>query len=431
MSAVLNTVYNHYLTAYAPRQLTRYDTHKRSELQSIYNSIVKMNKESPWYLPTTSKDTQEYAVTLKENAHTLHNLLASLGGLEESGLLHKKTAYSTDNEIASATFIGTYKPGDDIPSLSLEVTQLASPQENLGKFLPNSKVGLKADTYSFDVAVNDMNYEFQFSIGESETNRELQTRLLRLINNADIGLKASLIESEGKTSLKLTSDATGAALGKPLLFRVSDNHTSKATGAVDYLGLDYVSHEPSNARFILNGKERISSANHFTIDNMFEIQLNSVTPEDEPITIGLKNDTESLTDNVVQLAQGYNAFVKATSAYQKLQPRSSRLIHEMSGITSAYHDNLKSMGLTLHSNGQLEIDKETLSQTASESPDISKTFRFLHDYSNQLMQKADQISLNPMNYVDKTMVAYKNPGHTFISPYVTSAYSGMLFNGYC
>ena len=38
MGAVLNTVYNNYLAAYSPRQLTKYDTHKKSELRSVYNS---------------------------------------------------------------------------------------------------------------------------------------------------------------------------------------------------------------------------------------------------------------------------------------------------------------------------------------------------------------------------------------------------------
>jgi hypothetical protein len=36
-----------------------------------------------------------------------------------------------------------------------------------------------------------------------------------------------------------------------------------------------------------------------------------------------------------------------------------------------------------------------------------------------------------MDYVDKKIVAYKNPGHNFASPYITSAYSGMMFNSYC
>ena len=42
-SAALNTIYNHYLSAYAPKGTTRYDAHKRSELKSIYNTILKQN----------------------------------------------------------------------------------------------------------------------------------------------------------------------------------------------------------------------------------------------------------------------------------------------------------------------------------------------------------------------------------------------------
>ena len=68
MGPVLNTVYNNYVSTYAPKPLTKYDTHKKGELRSVYNSIVKLNKDEPWYLPTTSKDTLQYAVNMKENA---------------------------------------------------------------------------------------------------------------------------------------------------------------------------------------------------------------------------------------------------------------------------------------------------------------------------------------------------------------------------
>lgn len=431
MNAIQSNIYNNYITAYAPKQLTKFDTHKKSELRSIYNSIVKMNKESPWYLPTTSKDTQGYAVNLKENARNFHNLIASLDSKEENGLLNKKTAFSSDEEIASATFIGNYKPGDDIPSLSLEVKQLASAQENMGTFLSNSKAALPPDNYSFDIAVNNKNYELQFTVGESETNPELQARLARLINNASIGLNASVEESDGKTSLKITSDMTGISAGKSQIFKISDNHTSRSAGAVEYLGLDFISHQPSNAEFLLNGEAHSSSSNHFTVGNQFELNLHGITPDEQPITIGLKTDVDSLTDNVIHLANGYNSFVKAVAAYQESQPRSNRLVREMGGITSLYHNYLEPMGLTLKEDGVMNVDSDLLTQTASESEDVNETFGFLHDLSNMLLRKTNQISLNPMNYVDQTMVAYKNPKHNFPNPYVTSAYSGMLFNGYC
>ena len=181
MSAVLNTVYNNYLTTYSPKTLTRFDTHKQSELRSVYNSIVKLNKESPWYLPTTNKDTQLYAIDLKENARELHNTIAQLGGLEESGIFSKKSAYSSNEEIATASFVGAKAPEGTSPEFQLEVQSLATSQENLGLFLSESKVDLPAGTYSFDISINDMNYEFQFSISEDETNKNVQERLARQI----------------------------------------------------------------------------------------------------------------------------------------------------------------------------------------------------------------------------------------------------------
>ena len=46
-SAALNTIYNHYLSAYAPKGTTRYDAHKRSELKSIYNTCLLYTSPSP------------------------------------------------------------------------------------------------------------------------------------------------------------------------------------------------------------------------------------------------------------------------------------------------------------------------------------------------------------------------------------------------
>ncbi len=434
MSMALNTVYNNYLSTYTPKALTKYDTHKKSELRNVYNSIVKMNKDAPWYLPTTSKQTQQYAVDLKENARDLHNTIAQLGGLEEdNSLLSKKSAYSSNENIVKVAYIGPQKPREEIPDLQLEVKSLASSQENLGFFLPDEKVALTPDTYSFDVGVNDMNYEFQFTIGESETNRDVQERLVRLINNSDIGLKASLAESEGRTSLRLTSESTGLTPGRSQIFTVSDSHTSKASGAVDYFGLDYVSRDASNAQFLLNGEERTSSSNHFTIGKLFDVQLTGISPADETVQIGLKTDVESLTDNVTHLIGGYNDFIKAASAYLDSQSQSRKLVQEFKGIAAIYRPSMESMGMDIAEDGTLNVNKEQLKQSALQSDNINETFAYLKNFSTTLLRKSDQVSLNPMDYVDKTMVAYKNPiaSRNYVSPYSTSAYTGMMFNSYC
>lgn len=431
MGPVMNTVYNNYLTTYTPKPLTKYDTHKKSELRNIYNSIVKLNKDEPWYLPTTSRDTQQYAVDLKENARGLRNTIAQLGGLEKDGLFRKKSAYSTDEGVATASYVGPEDANAEIPQFQLEVHSLATTQENLGVFLPGgSRVTLAPDTYSFDVGINDMNYEFQFSVGESESNRDVQERLVRLINNSDIGIRASLAESEGRSSLRLTSEATGLAFGREQIFTVSDNHTSKTSGTVEYFGLDYTSRDPSNASFLINGEKHSSPANHFSYDKLFDISLKGVSVDDTPLRIGLKTDVESLTDNVYHLIGGYNDFVRAATSYLETQTRSRQLVKEMKGIASVYGESMESMGLNLENDGTLAVDKDTLRETASQSDDINETFGYLKNFSNMLLRKSNQISLNPMDYVERVMVAYKNPGRNFINPYVTSDYTGMMFDGY-
>lgn len=278
--------------------------------------------------------------------------------------------------------------------------------------------------------INDMNYEFQFSVGENETNLEMQERLVRLINNSDIGLRASLAESEGRTSLRLTSEATGLASGKDYIFAISDDHTSKTHGAVEYLGLDYTSREASNASFSVNGEELTSPSNRLTLDKLFEVQLTGISSGGQSAKIGLKTDVESLTDNVSHLVGGYNDFIKAASAYLESQSRSRQLVREMKGIASVYGNSLETMGLNLEEDGTLAIDRDALRQTATQTRDINETFSPLKSFSNMLLRKSDQVSLNPMDYVEKVMVAYKNPGHNYPNPYITSAYSGMMFDGY-
>lgn len=428
MSAILNGVYNHYLTTYAPKGTSRFDTHKKSELRSVYNSMVKLNKESPWYLPTDAAATQAYAIGLKENARSLRNTIASLGGLEEEQLLAKKVATSSNEEILSATFIGQYSPDDVLPTIEMQVLELASPQENLGKYLADTPVALEPDTYSFDVAIGGLNYEFQFSIKEEESHKSIQERLVRLINNADIGIVADIHESDEEYALRLTSTSTGSETGAPV-FSISDRQSSKRSGTVAYFGLDYISSPATNARFTLNGEERSTTSNHFTVGHMYEVSLKGVSAQEEVVSLGLKTDYESLTENVRNLIGGYNSFMKAVHQYQDSFPKSSSLTREMVGISSLYTSDFKSMGLTLESDSSLSVDESLLAKSISDE-DLHQVVSTIKNFASSLVRKTSQISIDPMHYVDKKIVAYKNPGKTFASPYTPSPYSGMMFNGY-
>ncbi|MDE5818959.1 MAG: flagellar filament capping protein FliD [Lachnospiraceae bacterium] len=429
----LNTFYNHYLTTYAPNGInSQYDTHKKSELRGVYNSIVKLNKEAPLAILDTSRASQAFAVGIKESARALHNTIASVSGRDAESLLEKKTAFSTNEDIATADYIGDAKDVDDAPAFSIEVRRLAEEQVNTGNYLPDEEIALTPDTYSFDVGINSLNYEFQFVINEGDTNRSVQERLARLINNAEIGLSAEVLEDdEGNSALKLSSRATGLPDGRDDIFHVSDTNTSKLSGAVDYLGIGEITRPAANAEFLINGSERTASSNHFTVEQVYSVNLTGLSPsEGDTAEIGVKPDHESLKENITKLIGGYNDFIRATAAYLESQPKSARLMNEMAGITSVYANDLDTLGIYSGENGELSIDDERLSY-AVEHTDNEEVTEPLKDFTQALMRKSKGISLNPMNYVNKIIVAYKNPGHGYASPYVTSAYSGMMFNSYC
>ncbi|MCQ2081106.1 MAG: flagellar capping protein [Lachnospiraceae bacterium] len=433
-NSAIDNIYNYYLTQYAPKNnVSKYDAHKKSELRGVYNSMLKLNKDTPLYILDSSNASREFAIDLKENARELRNTIASLGGIENDNMFNKKSAYSTDDDMVSAEYIGEPGESDNAISFDIEVTSLASPQVNLGYALPSSEItSLAPGEYSFDLSINDLSYEFQFNVRSDDTNKDIEERLSRLINNAGVGIKADILENgKGSSSLRLTSEAEGLKPGKEEIFNISDEHTSKTSGAVEYLGIDYVAKAPSNAEFYLNGEPRSTSSNHFTIDKQYELTLNGVSREEGHMAhIGVKADTDSISENVGRLVDGYNNFINAANKYRNAQHSSTKLLSEMQRISSYYQDNLQRIGFDFSEDGSLNMDDQAFKSSLNQDPEYSQ-LSIIKDFASSILRKTNQISLNPMEYIDKTVVAYKNPGHNFTAPYVSSNYSGMLFNSYC
>jgi len=427
----LNTVYNHYLTTYARGTVSKYDAHKKSELRNIYNSIVKLNKETPLYLLNASRESQAFAINVKEGARELHNTIASLGGMEEEQLLSKKVAFSSNEDMVHAQYIGEATDEAEIPTYEIEVQQLASPQINLGNYLPSDGMSLPADTYSFDISIHNMNYEFQYNITDGDTNKSIQEKLARLISGAEIGIEAS-VETDGNlSSLRLASTATGTPFGKDSLFEVSDTHSSKTSGSVAYFGIGDITRPASNAKLVINGIEKSASSNHFTLEKTYELNLRGISPvEGQTATISVKDDTESLKENVNRLIDGYNSFISLASEPAAEGNKSARLLNEMRGIASIYKESLNQFGLSMTEDGAFTLNDEAYSKSIDNGMK-KEMISSMRGFADSLYRKTNQISLNPMHYVDKTIVAYKNPGKNFATPYITSAYSGMMFNSYC
>ena len=138
---------------------------------------------------------------------------------------------------------------------------------------------------------------------------------------------------------------------------------------------------------------------------------------------------ESLISNVESLVDGYNKFISKAYGYTETYGLSNKFRNEMRGIQNVYRNELDAIGLTFKDNGELEIDDKYLRSAALEG-DHNETLRPITDFASEILLEAKKISLNPMNYTNRIVVEYKNPGHNYANPYITSMYSGMMFSSY-
>ncbi len=428
----LNGAYNHFIQDYVSKDVTHADAHRKDELRDVYKSIAKINKNSPLYLLTNDEASRNEAIDIKEKARRLQGSIKRLSDYEDKSSLSHSSAYTSDESKVGASYIGK-TPEQDIGNIGfdIEVTQLASSQVNRGRFLPKDGSGLPAENYAFDVRIDGQEYEFQFSIYSNDRNIDVQEKLEKLINKAGIGLSAGIIEDGNRSALEISSTHTGLKSGEVSQFEVYEASGTLSSGAVGYLGLDMVAAPASNAHFTLNGEERAAVSNHFTVGGKFDINLKGTTDRGSPIEVGVKKDNEALINHVKSLADNYNDFVGSASGINDEKFKSTKLRSEIISIAQQHLSNAEDIGMSLQADGTIAVDDEMLRQAVS-GADSMAALEPVNRFADALIDKTKDISVDPMKYVERPVVNYRNPdSRDYSSPYITSEYSGMMFNNYC
>ena len=428
--------YAYYLSTYGQNRPTRYDSHKKSDLRKIYNAIVKTNREAPLYKLSGEDEVAKYAIDIKENAKAIQTTVASLSDSygDFSDSFRKKVAISSDEESVGVKYIGDGTETTELENFNIEVTQLSSPQVNTGNFLRNEGLSIIPGKYSFDLNVNLAAYEFQFNVNPGESNLDVLRKLAGLVNRSSLGINATIKHGsteagEPASALNLTSRQMGRSSNEPL-FTIKPGPTAESIQFLNQLGIERISQEAANSRFLINGEELESLSNSFTINNTFELSLNHISPKGQPAEISFKTDVDSVADNVMSLVNAFNDILDiAQSSSSEATGDTNKLFNEMSSISRSRRESLGEIGLEVADNGMVSLNKETL-EAAIQPERATQTFSRLSAFKNAIGAKADAIAINPMNYVNKVVVNYKNPGRTFTAPYFSSVYSGMMLDRY-
>lgn len=430
---MINSVYNYYAAQYGHREYSKYDTHSKAQLKSTFGRLQKINSQTPSYKIDFSDAALKYAIDLKENARELSQIADELSDESTDSITYKRSATSSSPQVIDAEYIGDSCVQDYEP-LEVTVSQLACPQTNTGNFLqPNSKP-FAAGEYSFDLQVQDLTYQFEFGVNATDTVTDTQQKIARLINQADIGLNAQLLtDGLGNSAISITSDATGIRGISPTIFHIQSQNSSDAsdsnTELVSKLGLDRVTQYPANAVYSVNGTTATSVSNEVTIDNNYVLTFFDTTGK-APVTISMNTDTDAIADSIGELIGGYNNLISVTAndANEHFEGN-EKLKKDFAGIAKSYNHLLNENGLSVTDNGTIAVDRDAII-SAADNGTLGDIFSGLNAFKQAVQKKAEDISLNPMDYVNNKIIAYKNPLRPTNDPYNLSAYTGMIFDGY-
>ena len=425
---MISSVYSYYLSQYGNKSNSKYDSHTRTQLKNTYSKVVKINSQTPVYKLDLSTAAQKYAIDLKEHARALENITEDLSDGADGTMTFKKSAVSSNASAVNASYITDFGAASDDESFDINVKQLACSQLNTGNYLQPRSKHIKPGEYSFDLSINDVIYEFQFKVDNSETTNNIQNKIARLINRSNIGLTANIKEdSLGNTAINIESESTGINGTTPVIFSIKSDDANNQP-LIDTLGLDRVTQYPANAIFDVDGDERSSMSNSITINKAYDVKLSKVT--EEPVTISLKADADSIVESLNELVAGYNNLISVTNDENNNHFQGTeKLQNEIASIARSYKKQLADSGLSLNKDGTISADKEVIIN-ADNKDALSHIYESLNSFKNSIKEKAENIALNPMDYVNNKIIAYKKPLRSFPDPYNLSAYTGMMFNGY-
>lgn len=421
-------IYNYLLPTFEPKYTTKY-AHKSSELRSVVKSIRKQTQSSPVYLLNFTNKKQSYVLGLKEASMKLEESLNVLADDSESALFAQRKAHSSAPDQVSAELLDS--ESEQLPgAFSIRVKQLANAQVNEGKVLYETGRELEAGSYQFKVTVNDVGYDFQYNIRKDANHREVIEGLAGFITKAKIGLLAEpYYPDENQIGMRIQSLTLGTSNGYDSFSLEDKTKDVRGKGIVSYYGLDRVSVKPQNAIFELNGTERSSTSNEFTLGSVVKVALHQAS--DEEITVDYRPDSDLILEGVGNFVSSYNELVGSSIDYARETDTPSKLLRELNGLMEPFKNELESYGLTFDEEDFMEIN-ESLASDAVESGEMQTMFREDSPMVIRLKAKNMAVKINPMEYIDKSIVSYPDsskPPRGY--SYINSLYSGLLFNSYC
>ena len=359
-----------------------------------------------------SMSTMQYISDIKSASNALSGALRDLSGPAFS----KNTMVSSDNDVMTVNYTGNSL--NSMSDMSVKVDQIAMGQLNEGARLSASSL------YSGDRGVNRFEIEtggkttqLSINVTAGDSNKDVQQKMATAINNAGLGLRAT-VETDTKTNVStLRVESTNVGTAEKNAFSIRD-----VTGnAVAQTGANEIARERQDAIYSVNGgPTQTSQTNNINLGNGLTATLKAATEEDVTITRGI--DTGRAISSVESMARSYNSMFTA-AASNVADPKAQGLASRSLNITSAYSRVLTEIGISFDSSGRMLVNSQKLSQAAENGKleqffmeNRGKNFGF----TASMGRLADNVSSNTSNFVSSSMF-----GNSIGENFTYSGFGGM------
>ena len=366
----------------------------------------------------------QYVNNIKLASKNLKSAINNLSG----AAFAKKGVVSSDTSLLSVKYTGNDLSA--VKPISVKIDQTAAGQLNEGAKLNASAAYAGSGVNKFSISINGKTTEFSVSVAAGDTNSVVQKKMADAVNNAGIGVKATVEtdSTKGLSTLKLEAVSTG------------NNDKSKFTvndilgDLTARVGVNNVTREARDAVYSVNGgATQTSATNNIDLGNGVSATLNASS--EKTVTVQAGRDFDYVISVLDNMVKSYNdLYVEA--AQNTNDPKAQNLATKMVNVSKTYFGSLSNIGIGFDSSGRMTLDTARLN-SAAENGSLEKFFTENsgknYGFTNQLARLADNVSLNTANYVSSSLIGSaltENYAYTSFAELIQYNYlsAGLLFD---
>lgn len=310
-----------------------------------------------------------------------------------NSVFNDRTALSSDVNVLTATAFDAFsqESGSTEATYTIEVTQLASAQENVGFELAGAEVSaVNEGTNTFNINVNGQDHELNMEVQAGDTNEVVLQKIETTINSAQIGVSAQ-ITIDDETGIKQLT-LKGIHTGSDNAFSISD-----VTGnLVSVTGVGTAMTVAQDATYVVDGNYDTSESNDIYLDGgLVEVELNG----EGAATLTITPDENDVIDAISTFVSEINEFQDYLGSNDDyIKEAVYRSVHS---FVLDHKKELESFGVSVGDDGRMNIDETQLSESVSQRlSEIKETFGGFDGLSVQISNYASRVTTDsPLNYI--------------------------------